>query len=724
MMREERIMKQMTRFAVLISLFLIPFTPLIVASSFFFPFITGKAFFFRILVEIAVAAYIVLALSDTEYRPRFSMIGALVGAFVAWMLVADVFALNVTKALWSNFERMEGWVLLAHLLGFFVVASNVLRVEKKWREWFLTSIGVSVILVGYALLQLAGTLAIHQGSTRIDASFGNSAYFAIYLLFTVCIASWLALTERKAWLKWSLLALAGIETILIFFTETRGAVLGLIGAIAVAALLTALTAGQRVRRVAYGALVLLVLISGGFYVMRESPVVQQNHVLQRIASISLADGKTRFTIWHLAFQGFKERPVTGWGQEGFNYVFNKYYEPSLYGQESWFDRAHNAFVDWLMAGGLPAFLLFLSLFVTTIYTLWKFSEISRPEKIALTAALAGYAIHNFFVFDNLYSYIYFFAILALVDSQIGRPTRLNERATVSEEVLVTNVLPATAVALIACIWFVNIRGMATASTLVEAISPSAIGFDKSASLMQDLLSSNSPYRQEIAEQSVSLFMQTLQRNDVPLELKQKFASMALAGMSEQVRRYPNDARERLQLSYAYQNAGLLDKAFEELRAALALSPNKAEFYMQEGILFWAKGDLKAARDAFMKGYEMAGRAPGLAEYAAAGEIAVGNMAAARSIIQTAYSTTTVDSNVLAFAYENTKHWAELIAIWQLRVANNPEDPQQLFSLAGVYYRAGDTYRAMQTLERAALQFPETKDSVAAAIKQIQSGGKR
>src|SRR3989344_2193570 len=244
-MQSEGTVKSPARWVALGALFLLPLTPLIVANSYFFPFITGKAFYLRTLIEIAVGAWVVLALLDKEYRPRFSWIGASVVGFVLWMFVADAFAINATKAFWSNFERMEGWVLLVHLLGLFFAASAVLRVEKKWRAWFLTSLGVSVVLVGYALLQLNGTLTIHQGSTRIDASLGNSAYFAIYLLFSVFVALWLALTEKYSWLKWSLIALASVEAVLIFFTETRGTIIGLVLALALAALLTALTAGKR-----------------------------------------------------------------------------------------------------------------------------------------------------------------------------------------------------------------------------------------------------------------------------------------------------------------------------------------------------------------------------------------------------------------------------------------------------------------------------------------------
>src|SRR3989344_2701519 len=80
---------QVARLVALGALFLIPLTPLIVTGSFFFPFITGKAFFFRILVEVAVCAWVVLALLDRAYRPRISAIGIAIVAFVSWMFVAD-----------------------------------------------------------------------------------------------------------------------------------------------------------------------------------------------------------------------------------------------------------------------------------------------------------------------------------------------------------------------------------------------------------------------------------------------------------------------------------------------------------------------------------------------------------------------------------------------------------------------------------------------------------
>ncbi|MDE2173223.1 MAG: O-antigen ligase family protein [Patescibacteria group bacterium] len=718
---QEGTAKQISRWVALGALFLIPLAPLIVANSYFFPFITGKAFYFRILVEIAVAAWAVLALLDREYRPRFSLVGAAATGFVLWMFVADAFALNAAKAFWSNFERMEGWVLLIHLLGFFFAASTVLRVEKKWRAWFLTSLAVSLAVSGYALLQLSGALAIHQGSTRIDATLGNSAYLAIYFLFNTFIALWLALTEKRAWLKWVLIATAVLEAVLIFFTETRGTVLGLVGALLLAALLTALTAGKHARRAAAGALVLIVVLSGSFYLARDSAFVQGNHALQRIASISLADGQTRFTIWHMAFEGVLERPIVGWGQEGFNYVFNKFYDPSLYAQEPWFDRAHNAFIDWLTAGGVPAFLLYLSLFGSAFVLLWRSPELSRAERTLLTAALAGYAIHNLFVFDNLYSYVYFFAILALIDSQVGRPIARLERAPeMTASAGATYALPIAAVVALAFVWYVNITGMRAAGELITAISPSSSGPAANIATFEDLLQHPAFATQEIREQLVAFAVSVTQSSSATSAEKQQAIALATSEMQKQVDAYPLDARERLQLSYAYRAAGDGANALKQIKAAEDLSPKKEEIWIEAGALEWDLGDQKSAQEDFNTAYALGPEFQDLAAYAAAGDIAVGDQATADKVLLGAYGTTTVDSDILSVAYYRTKNWSRLIGIWKLRTAVPGASVETWFGLAAVYYTAGDTADAIATINKAVALYPDAASAGAAAIKQIQA----
>lgn len=718
----EGVVKQTARWITLGALFLIPLTPLVVANSFFFPFITGKAFFFRIVVEIAVAAWAVLAVLNKQYRPRFSWIGAAALTFVVWMFVADLFAVNISKALWSNFERMEGWVLLAHLFAFFVAVGAVLRVEKKWftwRGWFLASLGVSVWVVLYALFQLMGVAAIHQGSSRIDASFGNSAYLAIYLLFNFFIAGWLALTEERSWLKYSLIVLAFIEAFLIFMTETRGTALGLIGALAIAAFLTALTAGKRVRQRALVALVALVIMVGGIYLARNSAFVQNNHVLQRVTSISLADGETRFTIWHMAFQGFEARPIVGWGQEGFNYVFNTYYDPSLYAQEPWFDRAHNAFIDWLIAGGLPGFLLYLALFGTAGTVLWKNSIFSRPERIALTGALIGYAFHNLFVFDNLYSYIYFFAILALIDSQASRSIALFERAPQAGQMQGPTVLATALAGVLIVIYVVNVPGMQVASELITAISPTSSDMAPNVAAFQDLSLHPAFAAQEIREQLVSFAGSVASAASVPDATKQQVVALAITEMGRQVQAYPQDAREVLELSVAYRAGGDLPNSLKELKAAEVLSPKKEQIYLQEGATEWEVGNVAAAKVAFDHAYALGPQFNDLAAYAAAGDIATGDIQTAHKVLQQAFGTTTVDNDTLAYAYYQAKDYQDLIALWKLRAFKPGADVHAWFGLAAAYFVAGQKAEAIATIAQAVKAHPEAATEAQAVRAQIE-----
>jgi|CXWL01.1.fsa_nt_gi O-antigen ligase/Flp pilus assembly protein TadD len=725
-MGNDGLAKQIAKWMALGALFLIPLAPLVVANTFFFPFITGKAFYLRILIEIAVVAWGMLAFLDKEYRPRFSWIGAAVVGFVAWMFIADALAPNAAKAFWSNFERMEGWVLLIHLLGFFFAAGAVLRVEKKWRAWFLTSLGVSVVIVGYVFLQIAGAYAIHQGSTRVDASMGNSAYLAIYLLFSVFVALWLALTESRVWLKWTLIVLAALEGALIFFTETRGTIIGLVLAFGLAALLTALTAGKHARRYAAGGFVLILLLVGSFYTARNSTFVQNNHILQRVASISFRDGQTRFTIWNMAFKGVLERPVVGWGQEGFNYVFNKYYNPSLYRQEQWFDRAHNAFVDWLVAGGWPAFLLYLSLFGSALILLWRSSELSRPERIALTAALVGYAIHNLFVFDNLYSYIYFFALLALIDSQVARPIEQLEHTPELEPVSgVTYALPIASITLIALIWYVNITGIRVASKLITALSPSVAGPSGNLAAFEDLVARPAFAAQEIREQLVTFsgaFVQNAQTTDAE---KRQVVALAISEMQKQVASYPLDARSRLQLAYTFRIAGDNAAALKEIQEAASLSPGKESIWIELGATAWDIGDMKLTQQAFHTAYALGPQFTELAEYAAAGDIAAGDNKAADKVLLNAYGSLTVDSNILAVAYYRTKDWPRLISLWKLRAEKPGASVDAWFSLAAAYYTAGEKTNAIATIKKAIALHPNDPNAAsigAAAIAQIQGRG--
>ena len=60
-----------------------------------------------------------------------------VASFVAIIGIADLFGANPLKSFWSNFERMEGWITLIHLLGYFLVVGTVLNTQKLWTKFLI-----------------------------------------------------------------------------------------------------------------------------------------------------------------------------------------------------------------------------------------------------------------------------------------------------------------------------------------------------------------------------------------------------------------------------------------------------------------------------------------------------------------------------------------------------------------------------------------------------------
>src|ERR1041384_7926621 len=65
--------KQILKNIIFVGLFIVPFIPFLVSSTFFFPFIVTKAFAWRIIIEIVFASWILLALPNAEYRPKKSI---------------------------------------------------------------------------------------------------------------------------------------------------------------------------------------------------------------------------------------------------------------------------------------------------------------------------------------------------------------------------------------------------------------------------------------------------------------------------------------------------------------------------------------------------------------------------------------------------------------------------------------------------------------------------
>ena len=631
----------------LTGIFALPFIVFYVASSLFFPFITGKNFAFRIIVEVMTGAWLALALVFPKYRPRRSWMLAAFALFVIVMAIADAQGANPFKSFWSNYERMDGWVTLAHLFAYFTVALSMLDSEKLWRRLLHTVLGVSVLVSCYGLLQLAGLVTINQGGVRLDATFGNATYLAVYMLFNIFIAAfyladaWVEKGKEKGpgkragamWLYGSIIAL---DFLILFFTATRGALLGLLGGAVLATLLLIAQAprSRTAWRAGVGILAVAVL-AVAFWFNRDAAWIEKVEPLHRLATISLSDNttKSRFMNIGMAVKGFEERPAFGWGQENYAIVFDKYYDPGMYAQEPWFDRVHNIVFDWLVAGGILGLLAYLSLYACALWCLWRTRAFNPAERSILTGLLAGYFFYLLFTFDNITSYILFVTVLAFIAgraSEAKDSPRLLGDAVLSHRAL--PIVAALSVILVwSAAWYVNAAAIAQNRTLLSALASQG-DVTKNLMLFERAVSYRAPGLQEAREQLAQGVTVIARNEGIHSDIKRKFFDLAVAQMSEQEKASPLDARSPLFLGILYDAYGQYDAAHDALERAHTLSPGKQAIFFQLAQNAALRSDTSAMLDYLKTAFELDPAYNDARSYYAVALIQAGDIAHAREIL--------------------------------------------------------------------------------------------
>jgi len=721
-------MKDIAKGVVFFGIFAVPFIPLIISNSMFFPFITGKNFTFRIIVEVIFAAWIILACYDPQYRPKFSWILGSFTALLAVMAVSNAMSPYPTGSFWSNFERMEGYVTLVHVFLYMLVTASVLVTEKLWTRFFNTTIAAALILSLYAFAQLSGNITINQGGLRLDGTLGNSAYMAIYTLFHIFIALFLLVKAKSRGLQYFYGAFILLFIYLLVQTATRGTILGLIGGLTVTATYIALCAKEypSLRKVAAGGLLGLVLLVGLFVAFRDSSFIQQSPYLSRVANITLSEGNVRFKIWGMAYEGFQERPLFGWGQSSFNYIFNEKYDPSLYFAESWYDRAHDIFFDWLVTGGALGFIAYFAIYFSTLYYLGirplrtPDQSFTLAERGVLIGLLVGYLIHNTFVFDNIVSYIFYGTILALVHARAGRPIEAIMSWKGSERVLEQIVTPVVLVVLVIVVYTVNVPGIKAAGDIIDAFRTSVpsemiAGFERA-------LSRNSFGNQEIREQMTRKAQEVIFSGTLKEDERVELINKVETELRTQIEEKPGDARAHVFIASFYRSLGTqeyLDKAVIELERARELSPKKQQIIFEQGLTYMQKQNFERSYEYFKEAYELDTTYTEARVFYAMSGVATGRYGLIDEMITDEGSRTMFNTNdlVVQTAY-SAKQFPILKDIFQYRIDKNPEDPQLRTNLAYILNESGDTAGAIEVLEKAAADIPTFKAQADDFIKQI------
>ena len=362
--------------------YLILLLPVVVCPQVLFPYVFSKVIIFRIIVECLLAIWLLLIIYHKDFRPNWRHPLILTSTiFLAALFITSVFGVDFYRSFWSNQERMTGLFTLLHLWLWFLILTSTLGSKRgstqmntrinadekegweNWRKLIWASLICSFLVGLYGLGQNMGLkflLPLPYVGGRMISTLGNPIFLSAYAMLNVFLGAFLFIKSGSKLIKILTVMAMIFNVVIILLTATRGVILSFGATILIFIIFVVLKklspSAPLLRQLADSAgqanapspkghggtrtwgiiiLILLLLAILGAYVYLQTPADKpiQNklpYLFRFLDSKTLTSGLSQRTApWQIAWQGFKERPVLGWGWENYNVVFNKYYQPKF-----------------------------------------------------------------------------------------------------------------------------------------------------------------------------------------------------------------------------------------------------------------------------------------------------------------------------------------------------------------------------------------------------------
>ncbi|OGZ57329.1 MAG: hypothetical protein A3B96_01125 [Candidatus Spechtbacteria bacterium RIFCSPHIGHO2_02_FULL_43_15b] len=711
------------------------FTPVVVSSEFFFPFVVPKTVFFWMIAEIIFAAWVVLAISNRQFRPRWNLVSISVFVFLGVAILTSFTGINIERSFWSTLERMAGIVNWVHLVLYFIAVSSTFRTEKEWKR-LVGGVLFASTVVSLALLlpKVNENLSLISFDSRKGSTIGNSSFMSAYLLFSVFLSIWLIIKENRQWLKSFYAVCVCLVVFTIFISTAYGALVSMIGGFFLI-LIFWLFFEKKIPFSRAIAVVLIVLgisvggvIAWGTFTQNQAVISKLPYFFSREGTIG-----ARKVVWDIALQGIKERPVLGWGPENFNVVFTQYFNPCLplseCGGEIWYDRTHNIVLDQLVNSGFVGLISYMFIYIAVGYFLikrWILRKGKRDDGSDITrkadwlfpsiivTALASYFVQNFLVFDMINTYLMFVFILAFVSGMRSGEVSEGEDKLEARGSLIVNPLSLTlcGILLVYSLFSFGVQSLEVARWGLIA-NASALPPEDRLELYKKSLSVSSLGNRQIPEFFSNNTLKGLRAGDTPTP---EFVFDVVEIMERTaIKENPLDYRDRMILATLYFNARrydatYLDKAKKTFEDAMEMSPNNQQTYSSLAQIYLSTGDYK-------KAVEFLDKATSLEPLYVNPHLQLfdvhsgsGEYEYARTELEKGLSLGYLPEGIdefedISYVFEKLKEYERAIFWYSRIVENNLEEPRYFKKLGDLYRKNGNETEARE-LEDVARQLED------------------
>ncbi len=574
--------------------------PILYAKNLLFLFVTTKAFTFYFLIELAIILFAGLVYFDKKYLSpgKKNIILLILLAYLAIKAVSALFGVSFYKSFWGGYERMMGLFTWSHLLVFFVLLISFFKKKKDFWLLFDVSIATSALISVYGLFQklnIGGEFIVHKGIDRLDATIGNSAFLAAYLIFNIFFALYLLLKKEGLFWKSYYSAVILFEAIILFFTATRGGILGLFIGFGIFLFLNLFLSKNKKVRISSALIIFLFLFFSGFiYKNKESDFVQKIEPLRRITNVSFADAtvKSRLLLWRKSLIIFKKRPLLGWGGNNITSAIDNHYTEDI--NEDWFDSTHNIIFDNLIAYGILGALLYLFLFFYLFFVLFKGRRENKKEFLVFIPLLTAYLSQNLFLFDNLITLLMFLLVMAFM-VPISYKRRIDDKTGEKMGYSVFIVVILLSVAIVSA--FLNLKALKAAYYTAESKRYSIVSPTKSIELYAKAINTAFYGFEDIgnmgADWERDIFNKKMQFNGNinDLIILTKKATKKAIEIDPLYSKNYLVISKILQMGRKYDKK-YLDESIAFLEKAISLSPKRLSVYNGLAQAYYYKGDYK------------------------------------------------------------------------------------------------------------------------------------
>lgn len=658
---------------------------------------------FEILVELALAVYLILwGLNPQKYRPRFSWLTIAVLIFASILILSTIFSLQPYTSFWGSAFRLNGLFAYFHYFVFFLILSWSLCDKKQWLKLLQVAIFTSLAVALYSLAQYINLPFIFESAEgRIMGTVTNPLTLAEYLLLLFFPTLVYGLRTRSNLLRWFLLPTAFLQFVIIFLTGARGAILALVAGSIIFIFCYFWLHHKRLLKWISFALCGFVILAGlSFWGLKQLPP-SENYVLHRIQSIDINHPaiQNRLHIWKVAWQASQERLVLGYGLDNFEVAFQKHYQPfaeRFSNAETWTDRAHNSFLDYLvMTGilGLFAYILLIAvalwrsivIVITPRRAIWQ-----RSTAVALIAMLGAYVVFNISAFDVISAYVIFFFLLALLNSfswtqrEDSKPTRFKWLLYLIVAVVLGIVISIQARHILAN----RTAGYAIATFYQKDFDKSILLFKKSLDY-KTLVSFVASSKMLEAGKEFILRPEAIAQTEMLLELGELF---------EQNIPQPFNGKYFATLADYYGRLALLDssvvgKMDNSFKKAVSLSPYRPFLYLNWGGTLTKLEQNQEALEKYEKAVEIYPDFPLGYFWLAVGQISLGQLAEGNESLIKA---TELDLDIeiptrlmtLAVAFEEAGQYNEAALRYKQVIEKTEGQPEPYYITISFYYRVG------------------------------------